>query len=146
MLHKALKLAIDQVGSQLSRKGLELQLDLPDDLPAVRVDSDSLRQIAVTLIENAIAVSPAKSTVAIAARADDPDWVTLSVRDSGSGVPAEDLGRTFQPQLLTEGELVRIRQLAESSGGRVWIESELGAGSTVMVQLPVLEGSGDSAA
>lgn len=144
MLHQALRQAIDQVASQLKRKGLELRLDLPDSLPAIAAEPDALRQISVILLENAIAVSPAESTVELAAHADAPHRVTLSVRDSGSGVPAEDLGRTFQPELLTEGELARVRQLAESAGGRVWIDSELGSGSTVLVQLPILEESSDS--
>lgn len=139
MLLQALKQAIDQVGSQLTDKQLELQLDLPDRLPPVGAEPDSLRQISVILLEHAIAASPAGSAVRIAAQLTDPEWVTLSVSDSGSGIPPEDLGRTFQPELLSENELARVRQLAEAAGGRVWIDSELGTGSTISVQIPVDE-------
>lgn len=140
MLLEALKLAIEQVASQLRHKKLNLELDLPDQLPPVGAASDSLRQISVILIENAIATSPAGSTLVVSVGSSDPEWVTLQVSDAGAGVSAEELGRAFQPELPAEGELALVRQLSEAAGGRVWIESELGKGSTITVQFPTLEG------
>lgn len=145
MLARTLQLAADQVASQLQHKQLQLQLDLPERLPPLQADPDAVRQIAVILIEHAIEASPTNSAVELVVQVDDPHWVTLSVSDSGSGVPAEELGRAFQPELPSEGELAAVRQLAETAGGRVWIESELGRGSTVTVQLPVRKESSNSA-
>lgn len=145
MLPQALQQAVDQVASQLRHKQLELQLDVPERLPPLQADPDALRQIAVILIEQAIEASPAESAVNLSVQIEGLQWVTLSVRDSGAGVPAEQLGRAFQPELPSEGELAAVRRLAESAGGRVWIESELGRGSTVTVQLPVRKESGNSA-
>lgn len=137
MMLKAIQLAIEQVSSQLENKALDLQLELPDSLPRIQVEPDAVRQISVGLIENAIDVSPDHSQIKVEAHAGDPDWVTLIVTDSGTGIPAENLVRAFQHELLGEGELARVRELAEAAGGRVWIESALGEGSAITVQLPV---------
>lgn len=141
MVLEALEQAIDQVGSQLSRKELELQLEVADRLPPVGLAADSLRRISVILIENAIQASPNRTQVRVVAVRRDPQWVDLSVGDAGDGIPPEELGRTFQPELLSGGELAQVRQLAESAGGRMWIESELGAGTTITVRIPVVEES-----
>lgn len=133
---QAIQLAIEQVTSQLERKALDLQLELPESLPAVQIQDDALRQISVGLIENAIEVSPKRSQIKLEAHASEAEWVTLTVTDSGAGLAAEELGRVFQHELLSEGELARVRQLAEAAGGRVWIESALGEGSAITVQLP----------
>ena len=79
--------------------------------------------------------------------ADEGAWVTLSVRDEGPGIAAEDQHRVFQRfwrgdqrQARAEGRsglgLTIVRQIAEAHGGRVELESELGAGSTFTLRLP----------
>ena len=138
--------AIAQVGAGLHEKGQSLHLELPKRLPAVRGDPDVLRQILVTLIENAIQASPSGAVIPVSAIANDSAdgvWVSLSVSDSGSGIPPEDFGRVFQsaePGRGTDLGLARVKQLAEGLGGRVWIGSEVGGGSTVTVLIPASEG------
>jgi signal transduction histidine kinase len=108
----------------------------------VNGDPDELRQILVTLIENAIQASPAGAVIPVSALATDSAdgaWVSLSVSDSGGGIPPEDLGRVFhspEPGRGTESGLARVKQLAEGMGGRVWVGSEVGGGSTVTVLIP----------
>lgn len=137
--------AVAQVGASLQEKGQSLHLDLPERLPAVGGDPDVLRQILVTLIEHAIQASPPGAVIPVSAIANDSAdgvWVSLSVSDSGSGIPPEELGRVFQssdPGRGADTGLGRVKLLAEGLGGRVWIGSEVGGGSTVTVLIPASE-------
>jgi signal transduction histidine kinase len=134
--------AVAQVAGSLEERGQSLHLDLAASLPSVSGDPDELRQILVTLIENAIRASPPGAVIPVSALATDSAdgaWVSLSVSDSGGGIPPEDLGRIFhspEPGRGTESGLARVKQLAEGMGGRVWVGSEVGGGSTVTVLIP----------
>ena len=134
--------AVAQVAGSLKERDQSLHLDLAGSLPSVNGDPDELRQILVTLIENAIRASPAGAVIPVSALATDSAdgaWVSLSVSDSGGGIPPEDLGRVFhspEPGRGTESGLARVKQLAEGMGGRVWLGSEVGGGSTVTVLIP----------
>ncbi|MEK6588068.1 MAG: HAMP domain-containing sensor histidine kinase [Chloroflexota bacterium] len=137
--------AVAQVGASLQEKGQSLHLDLPERLPAVGGDPDVLRQILVTLIEHAIQASPPGAVIPVSAIANDSAdgvWVSLSVSDSGSGILPEELGRVFQssdPGRGADTGLAHVKLLAEGLGGRVWIGSEVGGGSTVTVLIPASE-------
>ena len=136
-------IAATQVATGLEESGIVLNLSIPDSLPRVG-DSDLLRKIIVILLERAIRISPNNSQISIAARADEGGWVSIAVSDQGPGVPAEDLGRVFQPGMDSEGAdlgLPQAKSLADSLGGRVWIGSEMGSGSTVTVLIPASEGT-----
>lgn len=134
--------AVAQVAGNLKERDQSLHLDLAGSLPSVNGDPDELRQILVTLIEYAIQASPAGAVIPVSALATDSAdgaWVSLSVTDSGGGIPPEDLGRVFHSPEAgrgTESGLARVKQLAEGMGGRVWVGSEVGGGSTVTVLIP----------
>jgi len=134
--------AVAQVAGPLKERDQSLHLELAESLPAVNGAPDELRQILVTLIENAIQASPAGAVIPVSALATDSadgGWVSLSVSDSGGGIPPEELGRVFQspePGRGVESGLARVKQLAERMGGRVWVGSEVGGGSTVTVLIP----------
>ena len=134
--------AVAQVAGPLKERDQSLHLELAESLPAVNGAPDELRQILVTLIENAIQASPAGAVIPVSALATDSAdgaWVSLSVSDSGGGIPPEELGRVFhspEPGRGVESDLARVKQLAEGMGGRVWVGSEVGGGSTVTVLVP----------
>ncbi|MGH2620644.1 MAG: sensor histidine kinase [Anaerolineales bacterium] len=134
--------AVAQVAGPLNERVQSLHLELAESLPAINGAPDELRQILVTLIENAIQASPAGAVIPVSALATDSAdgaWVSLSVSDSGGGIPPEELGRVFhnpEPGRGVESGLARVKQLAEGMGGRVWIGSEVGGGSTVTVLIP----------
>ncbi len=138
----AVEAAVAQVAGPLKERDQSLHLELAESLPAVNGPPDELRQILVTLIENAIQASPAGAVIPVSALATDSAdgaWVSLSVSDSGGGIPPEELGRVFhspEPGRGGEGGLARVKQLAEGMGGRVWVGSEVGGGSTVTVLIP----------
>ncbi len=131
-------IAETQVATSLGESGIELNRSIQNSLPRV-VDSDILRKIIVILLERAIRISPTNSQISIAAQADESGWVSIAISDQGPGVPAEDLGRVFQPGMDSEGVdlgLPQVKSLADSLGGRVWIGSEMGSGSTLTVLIP----------
>jgi len=139
---KVVDVAETQVATYLAQSGMEIKRSIPGSLPLVSADSDLLRQIIVILFERAIRISPSNSQIGIAAQADEGGWISIAVSDHGAGIPAEDLGRVFQPGVDSDGGdsgLPQVKLLADSIGGRVWIGSEMGAGSTVTVLLPTNE-------
>lgn len=143
--------AVNQVGPALREKGLALQMDLPDGPPAVLGDEMAVTQILLHLLKNAIAASPEDERIKLSVRAEESDedgFLMLAVGDAGAGIPAEDLGRVFQrmdpsDRLMIEGlgdagvGLSLVKGLSEALGGRVWVESEEGVGSTFTVLLPL---------
>ena len=130
-----------------SKKGIELDVDVPATLPEVHVDPGRIKQVLYNLIANAIKFTPRGGTVRVSARAEAKHVVVL-VSDTGVGIAKEDLPRLFRefeqlPQangVRPEGTglgLALTRRLVELHGGKVDVESALGKGSTFSVFLPL---------
>lgn len=124
--------------------GLELRVELPASLPKVDADSERIGQLLSNLIGNAIKATPT-GNITVAA-SESKDEVRISVSDTGSGMSKEQLAnlfdRSWQPasQIRTRGAglgLPIARGIVEAHGGKLWVESELGRGSTFHFTLPV---------
>ena len=123
-----------------------VSLAMPDDLPLVLADPDQLERIVVNLLTNAAKYSPDDSPVVVSAATGEGE-VIVSVRDNGQGIAPEARPHLFDRYFRAErarsaGEglglgLYIVRGLVEAQGGRVWVESELGKGSTFSFTLPV---------
>ncbi|MDX1600215.1 MAG: ATP-binding protein [Anaerolineales bacterium] len=143
--------AVENTGSALRDKRQALRMDFPDEVPAVHGDPDAITQILNHLLRNAIAASSEGSEILLSAKVEashQDGFLMLSVRDSGEGIPPEELGRVFHRlhpssqgmiQGLGDGGsgLSVVKGLSEALGGRVWVESEVGVGSTFTVLLPL---------
>jgi signal transduction histidine kinase len=141
---EVIDIAENQVATDLGESGIEIERSISKSLPRVSVDADLLRQIIVMLLERAIRISPNNSQINITAQEEEGGWVSIAVSDQGPGVPAEDLGRAFQPGVDSDGadlELPQAKLHSNSLGGRMWIASEMGSGSTVTVLIPASEGT-----
>ncbi|MEI7689931.1 MAG: ATP-binding protein [Candidatus Saccharibacteria bacterium] len=114
----------------------------------VNLDRDHIREVVDNLVENAIKYTP-KGTVTVNVTGDD-DHVTISIQDSGIGIPAEDMPHLFQKFYRVASKdtneiggtglgLYLSRRLVEIMGGRIWAESVLKSGSTFYVQLPRMD-------
>jgi two-component system, NtrC family, sensor histidine kinase KinB len=135
------------VQQQLTQKHLILQEDLPADLSAVRADPEKSSWVLLNLLVNAIRYSPEGGTIRIAAHPDSPAAVRFSVYDHGPGIAPEHHERIFQrfaqlPDKLSyrggSGLGLSIaREFITAQGGRLWVESDLGVGSTFHFTLPV---------
>jgi PAS domain S-box-containing protein len=146
-------------------KEQELTLDIPTNLPQVSADRERLVQIITNLLSNAHKYTPAHGQISLHGRLTDDrleahladtqvsgPWVVISVTDSGMGIAPEDLQQLFgrfyrvsSPEMQGIGGtglgLHITRSLIELHGGAIWVESELGHGSTFSFSLPTAGGA-----
>ena len=119
-------------------------------LPLCRFDSQRIGQVLTNLIENAIKATPAGGTISVSADVHDQE-VRVRVSDTGVGIPASELGKIFQrfyqvaKHRRTHGNnlglgLAICQQIVEGHGGRIWVESEEGVGTTFTFTLPLADG------
>ena len=119
-----------------------VRLGIPETLPAVLVDPVQMRQVFWNLITNGVEAMPNGGELEIRADEDqEAKTVTVSIKDSGSGIAPEHLDRLFQPMFTTKVRriglgLVVVKNLTQVSGGSVEVESTQGKGSTFSVTLP----------
>ena len=119
-----------------SERGVHLVALAPDGAPRVQADRDRALQVFSNLVGNALKFTPREGIVTVGAAADG-DGVRFWVRDTGPGIPERDFARLFdrfwQGQGRREGAglgLPIARGIVEAHGGRVWVESEMGVGTT----------------
>jgi two-component system phosphate regulon sensor histidine kinase PhoR len=131
------------------RQGVRLAVDSPDDVPPVRGDEARLGQVLVNLLHNAVKFSPNGGDVTVRVRVNGEEVVT-AVEDHGIGIPRGSLGRVFERFYKADRARVRgggtglglsiARHVVESHGGRIWVESEEGSGSTFSFAIPIAAG------
>jgi signal transduction histidine kinase/GAF domain-containing protein len=148
--------AIMSMSTQFSEGDIGVHLDLPSELPPIHADRDSLYQIVLRLLSNACQVSKSGTQVNVHARVEEydtpmdrvPSYLFMSVTDTGGGIAPEDQRRLFQrlyradnPTIAGVGDtgvgLSIAKALVETQGGRIWVESEPGVGSSFSFILPL---------
>jgi len=139
------------VASLFEASGLELVRDVPGTLPEVTGDHHRLIQVVINLLSNAVKFTARGSVTVRAAVASVPaggNEVVVSVVDTGAGIPAEDHQRVFEAFAQSGDPLTDkprgtglglpiSREIVLEHGGRMWLESEVGRGSTFWFALPV---------
>ncbi|MFL7871284.1 MAG: sensor histidine kinase [Anaerolineales bacterium] len=130
--------AADRMRLQAERAGLSLNVECSPDLPKVHADGPRIEQVLVNLIHNAVKFTPPGGDVVLLAEAGE-GVVRFAVRDSGVGIPADDVPRIFERFYRVDRSragggtglgLSISRHLIESHGGQIWAESREGEGST----------------
>jgi signal transduction histidine kinase/DNA-binding response OmpR family regulator len=138
--------AIDATNALFEQKGLVLKRDISPNLPDIKGDEDKLIQVVVNLLSNAVKFTN-EGEILCEAEEKDGD-VIISVRDSGIGIAKEDLPKVFEKfrqvgDTLTDKPtgtglgLPISKEIVEYHGGRIWLQSEVGVGSTFFFSLPV---------
>ena len=125
-------------------KGIDLDLRMETDLPKVMADRERVQQALSNLVGNAIKFSPAGSTIIVVPRK-GTDEIVISVVDNGKGIAAEHLPRVFDrywQSSRTDRQgaglgLAIAKGIVEAHGGRIWIESRPGEGTTASFSLPL---------
>jgi two-component system sensor histidine kinase KdpD len=136
---------LDRSASTLSNH--QVVLDVPADLPLVRVDSRLIAEVLANLIDNAAKYSPADSDILVRAAIED-DQLAIVVTDHGPGIPSDELPRIFdrfyrgssRPESRREGTgmgLAISRGIVEAHGGKLWVESVAGKGASFRFTIPV---------
>lgn len=142
VLRKTLIFASQHRGSKggLIDKVLELQ----DDLPPVYVDPKQIQQVLLNLILNAIQAMQAGGVLTLKTaylEKGGKKWVTVTIADTGQGIPEQILGKIFTPFFTTKAQgtglgLAICHKLVEQQGGSIRVESEDGKGTVFSIELP----------
>ncbi|RLT33193.1 MAG: PAS domain-containing sensor histidine kinase [Chloroflexi bacterium] len=158
--------AIERSTPQANAHYITVQATYPDNLPAVMVDRGRMAQVFLNLLHNAVKFTPDHGAIRLDARvvhlpsdgaavtnlpADHPpgEWMLLSIADNGVGIPLEHQHRIFErfykvDQARTRGSgtglgLAIVRHLVEGHGGRVWLSSTVGYGTTFFFTIPTAQ-------
>jgi signal transduction histidine kinase len=122
-------------------ESVAVSLDFPPDLPKVFADPHQMEQVLGNLIVNACQAMSNGGNLTISAAAQD-DFIAISVKDTGVGIPPENMKKLFEPLFTTKAKSIGLglalsQKLIDANGGKIEVESETGKGSTFTVYLPV---------
>jgi signal transduction histidine kinase/DNA-binding response OmpR family regulator/HAMP domain-containing protein len=143
-----LESSLMMIRERASRHGLELSLEVDPALDLIVADERMVKQVVVNLLSNAVKFTPAGGQVAVAARLTAGGEAQVAVRDTGVGIAPADQARIFdefqqarsgtaKSQEGTGLGLTLSKKFVELHGGRIWLESEVGVGSTFTFALPL---------
>lgn len=139
--------AVELAGPIIENKAQRIEKELPDELPLVNVDAEMIRRVITNLLENASKYTPQESLIRIGAQMAG-DWLQVWVIDNGPGIPASEHERIFDKfTRLNNREkakglglgLAYCRIAVQGHGGKIWVESEPGAGAKFSFTLPVIK-------
>jgi signal transduction histidine kinase len=144
-LREALERGVVMVRERASENGVRLGLEIAPDVDVVAADERRVRQVVFNLLSNAVKFTPSGGRVDVAAARLDGE-IHVSVADTGPGIAPEDRERIFEEFQQTDAGarqregtglgLALSKRLVDLHGGRIWVESELGAGSRFVFTLP----------
>jgi hypothetical protein len=134
-----------------AERGVILLADIPGVLPLIFADPQRLRQILINLIDNAFKFTPKEGTITVRAQVfdQDPDFLCITVADTGCGINSEDAkhvcDRLFQGSNIIDSArkglglgLYICKELVSLQGGQIWADSQTENGSTFSFTLPIL--------
>jgi signal transduction histidine kinase len=140
-------LAIVQI--DLRKSGIELRTQLDEQLPIVECDRVQVQQVVLNLVMNAIESmhSLQPRVLEIQSGRGKPDFVQVSVEDTGTGIDPSDVDRIFKPLFTTKTlgmgmGLSICHSIIESHGGRIWVSAGASRGSVFHFELPTKAGDG----
>ncbi len=143
--------AMTYTSTQIREKNITLRLDMPENALQVQTDRDALQQIFIHLLQNATAASQVEGVITLRVQMQaesNKHYISIQVTDTGGGIASDDIPRVFARRYRAEHSLIQglgdtgvglsiAKALVEAQGGRIWIETETGSGSTFSVLLPV---------
>jgi signal transduction histidine kinase len=148
-LPTAIENALMLVRERAGRRGIALHLNVDERLGQIQADERKIRQVVLNLLSNAIKFTPESGRIDVGAVPTD-GFVEVSVSDTGVGIAPEDQEAVFEEfrQVGTADKKVEgtglgltlCRKFVELHGGKIWVKSQLGAGSTFTFTIPVRRG------
>ena len=153
-LHKVVQENVDEMMGLSARDGILLENRVSPDLPAPRADRELVSRVVANLLNNAFKHTPSGGQVIVDAQRDGAR-ITLTVSDTGEGIPEELQPRIFEKFVAGDSDAGRrmlfdsglgltfCRLAVDCHGGRIWLRSKPGEGTTVFISL-LLEGPADA--
>lgn len=140
-------------------KKIKLEAKFPSDPIEIEADQDRLTQVLTNLIGNSLKFTPAGGKIIIEAKKlqdRDPHYITISVRDTGPGIPKKEQAKIFDKFVQLSSSSTSIvggaglgltisKEIVELHGGRIWVESEESQGSCFIFEIPAKNGTSNSA-
>ena len=157
-LKETVQFIASSLRAQADSKKIQIEVEAPEQLPPVFGDPEKIEQILTNLIGNAIKFTPDEGQVLITVKplprgedVEHVDMLSIAIKDTGIGIPNEHLDAIFEKFYQVEGSLHRsvggtglglaiTKGLVEAHQGRIWVESEVGKGSTFTFTLPISKG------
>jgi signal transduction histidine kinase len=131
---------------------ITLEISVAPDLPQLYVDIEFIGRVLHNLLDNAIKFTPDDGLIRLWARLDpdrDPTAILIGVKDTGPGIPPEELPKLFEKFQQVRSVIGRragtglglpfCKLAVEAHDGQIWVESEVGKGSTFTMRLPIVE-------
>ena len=150
-INRVIKQCLLLVQHNLDLTGIQLHLNLADDLPRLRCDPAQIEQVLLAVIVNAIDAMPRGGNLWLETKLGVGRAVVLiNVRDDGAGIPPEVLPKVFEPFVTTKEHnhgtglgLAVSRSIIQRHSGTINLQSELGKGTTMTITLPVFNESAE---
>lgn len=131
------------------KKSLQLSAVVAEDVPLITSDPGRIQQILYNLLSNAVKFTPEGGLVELSLAREGEEQISIRVRDTGIGIPEKDLDSVFERFRQLDGSMTRehsgtglglaiSKELVLRLGGRIWVTSELGKGSTFSIVLPLV--------
>ena len=135
------------------QKQIALQVQVPSDLPEISADPDRMIQVLNNLVDNALSYTPEGGTLLLSAQVVGT-MLEIRVKDSGPGIAEDELERVFERFYRSDPSrhhnengsglgLAIARSIVEKHDGRIWAESKVGVGTTMVMQLPIRMGESE---
>jgi signal transduction histidine kinase len=142
-LNSLLARILEATQPTLSARNVELNTDMPEDLPLVEADVDQLQQVFINLINNSLDAMPRGGKLVVTTRR-EADSVVIELADSGEGIAEDQIDMIFDPMFSTKGGrgtglgLTIVKQIISEHGGEVDVRSPGGAGTIFQITLPIV--------
>jgi len=125
----------------LFERNLKIRMDLDENLPAVKSDFNQMKQVFLNLFQNAIDATPERGRIEIITGFDD-SWVTITVRDSGTGITADNPDIIFEPFFTTKITgvglgLANVKKIIKDHSGKIKALNRPEGGAEFLIKLPI---------
>ncbi|NER83128.1 MAG: histidine kinase [Leptolyngbya sp. SIO1D8] len=138
--------ALASMQNQLEARSQQVEVDIPQDLPHVYVDSGQIQRVLFNLLGNAIKYTPEGGNLHISALHRTTQKIQVAVKDTGPGIPKENCEKVFEESFRLQRDeekdgyglgLALCRRIIRAHYGQIWVESTAGEGSQFFFTLPV---------
>ncbi len=137
---------LEQQQERLQAKSLQLDTDIPNDLPYAYADGERIRQVLMNLLDNALKYTPEGGCIGVSILHRTSQKIQIGISDTGPGIPSDEQQSIFEEEFRLQRDrskdgygigLALCERIVRSHYGRIWVDSVSGRGSTFYFTLPV---------